>query len=183
MKKIYFWSPHINPHVATLKSVHNSLNSLLKYGKDFKLTLINVFGEWDEFRFESIKRIDLILNRNLIKRKYKGFFNSRILYSSIFLLSYYRLKNVLKKDEPDYLIIHLITSIPILLFLFNNFRTKLILRVSGLPKLNILCGAFKLHSSLGNSFKIRSFVGGFKEHLIMHSTMSSMKVKSLFIFP
>ena len=138
MKKIYFWSPHINPHVATLKSVYNSLNSLLKYGKEFKPTLINVFGEWDEFNFESIKKIDLILNRNLIKRKYRGFFNSRILYSLIFFLSYNRLKKVLKKDKPDYLIIHLITSIPILLFLFNNFRTKLILRVSGFPKLNIL---------------------------------------------
>ena len=44
----------------------------------------------------------------------------------------------MKKDKPDYLIVHLITSIPLLMFIFNNFRTKLVLRISGFPKLNIL---------------------------------------------
>ena len=34
------------------------------------------------------------------------------------------------------MIIHLITSIPILLFIFNKFKTELILRISGYPKLN-----------------------------------------------
>ena len=137
MKRVYFWSPHIDPQVATLKSVYNSLNSLNKYGKKIKTTLINVFGEWDKYNFEETNKIDLILSRNLIKRKFKGFFNSRILYISIFFLSYNRLKNILKKDKPDYLIIHLITSIPILLYLLNSFKTKLILRISGFPKLNI----------------------------------------------
>jgi glycosyltransferase involved in cell wall biosynthesis len=138
MKRIYFWSPHIDPQVATLKSVYNSLNSLIKYGKKFKPTLINVFGEWDKHNFEETNKIDLILSRNLIKRKFKGFFNSRLLYIFIFLLSYFPLKKILKKRQPEYLIIHLITSVPILLFIFNNFRTKLILRISGLPKLNFL---------------------------------------------
>ena len=138
MKKNYFWSPHIDPQVATLKSVFNSLNSLIKFEKNFQNVLINVFGEWDKHHSENIKMINLILNRILIKRKFKGFFNSRFLYLLIFFFSYFPLKKVLKKDEPDYLIIHLITSIPILMFLLNDFKTKLILRISGLPKLNFL---------------------------------------------
>ena len=138
MKKNYFWSPHIDPQVATLKSVFNSLNSLIKFEKNFQNVLINVFGEWDKHHSENIKMINLILNRILIKRKFKGFFNSRFLYLLIFFSSYFPLKKVLKKDEPDYLIIHLITSIPILMFLLNDFKTKLILRISGLPKLNFL---------------------------------------------
>ena len=87
MKKIYFWSPHIDPQVATLKSVYNSINSIQKYGNKFKPTLLNVFGEWDKYNFDFIDKINLILDRNLIKRKYKGFLNSRILYIKIFLSS------------------------------------------------------------------------------------------------
>ena len=42
----------------------------------------------------------------------------------------------MKKEKPDYLIIHLLTSIPLILLLFFNFKTKFILRISGLPRLN-----------------------------------------------
>ena len=83
MKRVYFWSPHIDPQVATLKSVYNSLNSLNKYGKKIKTTLINVFGEWDKYNFEETNKIDLILSRNLIKRKFKGFF---ITFSDTFFI-------------------------------------------------------------------------------------------------
>ena len=41
------------------------------------------------------------------------------------------------EKKPDYLVIHLITSLPLILFLIFKFDTKLILRISGLPKLNI----------------------------------------------
>ena len=136
MKKNYFWSPHIDNQIATVKSVSNSINSLTRYKKNSKNFLINVFGEWDKFSFQKINKIDLIINRNLRSRKFKGFFNSRFLYFSIFFLSYFPLKKLLIKDKPDFLIIHLITSIPILLFIFNKFKTKLILRISGYPKLN-----------------------------------------------
>ena len=137
MRENYFWSPHIDPQIATLKSVSNSINSLTKYKKKSKIFLINVFGEWDEYNFDSVDKIDLISNRSLKKRKFKGFFNSRFLYFSIFFLSYFPLKRILNRNKPDYLIIHLITSIPILLFIFNKFKTELILRVSGYPRLNI----------------------------------------------
>jgi len=136
MKKNYFWSPHIDPQIATLRSVSNSLNFLTKYKKKSKNFLINVFGEWDEYNFNLVDKIDLISNRSLKHKKFKGFFNSRFLYFSIFFLSYFSLKKILNKNKPDHLIVHLITSIPILLFIFNKFKTELILRVSGYPRLN-----------------------------------------------
>ena len=136
MKKIFFWSPHIDPQIATVKSVTNTITYLSKFCKDLDINLINVFGEWDNFESRNIKKINLISHRNLIKKKFKGFFYSRLLYFQIFFESYFFLKKILKKEKPKFIIIHLITIVPILLFLFNNFQTKLILRISGLPKLN-----------------------------------------------
>ncbi len=141
MKKNYFWSPHIDPQVATLKSVSNSLNSLARHEKKSQNFLINVFGEWDEHNFINVNKINLTSNKNLKNKKFKGFINSRFLYFLIFLSSYFPLKKILVKNKPDFLIIHLITSIPILLFIFNKFKTELILRISGYPKLNF----FRLH--------------------------------------
>jgi len=137
MKHIFFWSPHIDPQVATVKSVINSLNSLSKYQKHLKLTLINVFGEWNNFNHNKIAVEDLLESKRLLKEKFKGFLNSRILYIKIFFFSYFPLKKILKKKKPEFLIIHLLTSMPLILFSINNFQTKLILRISGLPKLNI----------------------------------------------
>ena len=137
MKKNYFWSPHIDPQVATKKSVFNSLNFLAKFEKKFECVLINVFGEWDEFKSDKIKKINLIENRDLLRKKFKGFFNSRYLYFLIFFYSYFRLKRILNIHKPDHLIVHLITSIPLLMFIFNDFKTNLVLRISGFPKLNV----------------------------------------------
>ena len=44
--------------------------------------------------------------------------------------------SLLKKNKPDILIAHLITSLPLILCNIFNFNTKLILRISGFPKLN-----------------------------------------------
>ena len=68
MKKNYFWSPHINSQIATLKSVSNSLNSLTRYEKKSKNFLINVFGEWDEHNFINVDKIDLTSNKILKKK-------------------------------------------------------------------------------------------------------------------
>ena len=46
------------------------------------------------------------------------------------------LKKLIDKEKPDFLIIHLITSLPLILLIFFNFNTKFILRISGMPKLN-----------------------------------------------
>ena len=43
----------------------------------------------------------------------------------------------LKKKRPKFLIGHLITALPIVLFNIFNFDTKFILRISGYPKLNL----------------------------------------------
>ena len=105
MKKIFFWSPHINPQVATVKSVTNSLKSLIRYKKNFNLSLINVFGEWDQLNFKDLQKIDLLSDKkDLDKKKYKGFLNSRLLYLQIFFNSYIPLKKILKRDRPDFLI-------------------------------------------------------------------------------
>lgn len=137
MVKLFFWSPHIDPQVATVKSVYNSISSISKYRKKAKITLINVFGEWDNFDLNNIDVIKLITKRDIVKKKFKGFINSRILYFKIFLQSYFPLKKLIENENPKFLIIHLLTVIPIMLFIFNDFQTKLILRISGLPKLNI----------------------------------------------
>ena len=44
--------------------------------------------------------------------------------------------NKKKKKKPDFLIIHLLTSLPLTLLILFNFNSKFILRISGLPKLN-----------------------------------------------
>ncbi len=136
MKNNYFWSPHIDPQVATLKSVVNSLNSMKKFEKKSKNILLNVFGEWDDDKFKTIDKINLISNRHLLGKKFKGFLNSRILYLSIFFHCYFPLKKILNKNRPEYLVIHLITSIPLLMFVLNDFNTKLVLRISGFPRFN-----------------------------------------------
>ena len=53
------------------------------------------------------------------------------------IFSYKKLKKILNKNKPEYLIVHLLTFIPLLLFLNNNFKTKLILRISGKPKFTL----------------------------------------------
>ena len=55
--KIYYWSPHINKDVATVKAVLNSAKSLEKYSQKYDVNIINVFGilksrrktEWNIF--------------------------------------------------------------------------------------------------------------------------------------
>ncbi len=48
------------------------------------------------------------------------------------------MSNLIKKEKPDYLIAHLLTSLPIFLTLIKKNETKIILRISGLPKLNFI---------------------------------------------
>ena len=50
LRKIFYWSPHKNPQIATVKAVINSAKSLNLYGKKNEIFIINVFGEWDDFK-------------------------------------------------------------------------------------------------------------------------------------
>ena len=139
--KVYYWSPFIDK-VATTKAVLNSVLSLNTYSKEkFEGVIINVFGEWLNYnsnRNSLIKFYDLNNFSFLKKFSSRGFINSRLKYLLIFILSYLPLKKFLKKEKPEFLIIHLITSLPLFLNLINNFETKIILRISGKPQLNIL---------------------------------------------
>ena len=141
-KKIYYWCPFIGS-VATIDAVLNSILSLKKYSNDsLEPTLINVVGEWDYkidyLNKKGIKVINLRTTNVINKLPKLGFLKSRFTYILIFFLSVFKLNKILKKNKPDYLIIHLITFIPLFLLLFNNYKTKFILRISGYPKLNYI---------------------------------------------
>ena len=135
--KIFYWSPFTS-HVATIKAVINSAYSLKKYFK-CKTSIINSFGEWNVYKKEiKSKKIKIINNNkksNIVPTM--GYLSSRLTFIKIFFHSFLFLKDILIKKKPDYLVIHLITSLPLILFLIFRFDTKLILRISGLPKLNI----------------------------------------------
>ena len=140
MKKIFYWSPYLS-NVATIRNVVNSAYSLIKYDKiSFRAYILDVFGEWDAKKKElSEKKIEYLKISNLkINLPISGFLKSRFLSILIFFSSIYPLLKLLRKEKPDYLIIHLLTSIPFSLLIFFNFKTKFILRISGLPKLNFL---------------------------------------------
>jgi len=141
MKKIYYWSPHLSNDIATIKSVKNSASSLIDYSNSYSVSILNAVGEWEEnkFFFEN-KKIDIIrLGKDIYNSLPRVSFNkSRFSYIKIFIFSFFPLLKILKKNQPDYLIVHLITSLPIFIYILFNFKTNLILRISGLPKLNLL---------------------------------------------
>ena len=142
MNEILYWSPFISK-VATVKSVINSadaVNCYLNY--KYKAIIIDAVNEWDEYKNElNKKNIKIIhLNKNSTFNFFKkaGFLRSRFLYFYIFFKSLFPLHQQLKIKKPKYLIAHLITSLPLLLFIFQNYETKLILRISGLPKMTFI---------------------------------------------
>ncbi len=139
MIKIFYWSPHINQQIATTKAVINSAYGLYKYSnKKFSSHIINVFGEWNSFKDEILsKNVNLInLTNYTFKLPKNGYLNSRFFYIIISLISIFPLYKLLKKEKPEYFIIHLITTPVLILIFFFNFNTKFILRISGYPKLN-----------------------------------------------
>ena len=140
MKKIFYWSPYLS-NVATIGNVLNSAYSLNKYGKNsFKTYILDVLGEWSNRKKDLLeKNINYIkLGKLSINLPISGFIKSRILSMFLFVLKIFPLYFLLKREKPDYLIIHLLTSIPLVLLLFFNFETRFILRISGFPQLNFL---------------------------------------------
>ena len=139
--KIFIWSPFTSK-VGTVNNVINFAKSLIKFSKpnQFEVSFINSFGEWNNYKKELLKnKIKLynFLNLNyFLKWKKEGFLKSRISYLIIFLTSLFPLIKLLKKEKPKYLFCYLVTSLPIILFLFGKYKTKLILNIAGQPKLN-----------------------------------------------
>ena len=140
-KSLIYWSPFID-NVATIKATYNSVNSLNKYSKSFlDCKIIDVFGEWKNSKYFGLnKELFYTLQDipGLNQFSSKGFIRSRLKYLIIFFYCFIPLKNFLDKKKPDFLIIHLVTSLPLMLNLIFRFKTKIILRISGKPKLNFL---------------------------------------------
>jgi len=138
MKKIFYWSPYLS-NVATIKNVLDSAYSLTKYGKNcFEPYIIDVMGEWKNKKKNIIeKKVNYLkLGSSNIRLPISGFFKSRLISIYIYFHNLIPLFFLIKKEKPNYLIIHLLTSIPLTLLILFNFKTKFILRISGLPKLN-----------------------------------------------
>ena len=141
--KIFYWSPFISK-VATVSSVIRSAESILKYSKSkdsINVAIIDAIGEWTNYRKIIDQKIKII---NLKKKSIfetlpkEGFFKSRLSYVIIFVINFFKLIKLINKEKPDYLIAHLLTSLPIFLTLIFNNNTKVIVRISGLPRLNFI---------------------------------------------
>ena len=180
-KKIFYWSPHINDQVATVKSVKNSIYSLKKFGEEnYEVYLFNVFGEWDilndEFKKINVKLISVCDFK--VNGPIHGFIKSRLFYIFISLISLIKLPFILKKYNPDTIICHLIVFPILILSNFYHKKIKFILRVSGLPKLNLFRYFYwkylskKLHRVTCPTEKTR-------EDLVKNSIFISEKVKLL----
>jgi len=92
-KKIFYWSPCLD-RVGTIISTINSAISLSKYDKNNDVKIINVCGEWDQYKEmlnnNSINLVDLNFKYFKILPK-KGFFSSRFSYIVIYILSFFPL--------------------------------------------------------------------------------------------
>ena len=145
---ILIWSPFLQK-VGTTTNVLNLINSINKYSKKdtFKIDLLDVFGEWENYEFDTIKvnKISLLNNGYLKKIKKNGFIRSRLVTILIILLSALPLARQLKKKNYSFFFVHLITSLPIILTRFIKKDTKLILNIAGFPKLTLIRSLFWKH--------------------------------------
>lgn len=182
MKKlIYYWSPCLNK-VATVKATINSALSLSKYSKDYDVKIINVCGEWNNYK-SYLQANNIGLEKlsfdyyNFLPKN--GFIKSRISYLIIILISFIPLIVFLKNKKPDFFIIHLITSLPLVLINLLKSKTKIILRISGFPKLNFL--RKKLWKvSRKKIFKITCPTQDLKINLINNNIFEENKIIKLF---
>ena len=137
-RKIFFWGPFLDNKIATIKAIRNSVYSINNYSKIFEGYIIDAVGEWSNLNLKDKKKLNFISTKiNIIEKLPKfSFLKSRLSYWIIFFRCFFPLKNLIKKEKPEYIIIHLIVSLPLILFILFNFNTKLCLRISGFPKLN-----------------------------------------------
>jgi hypothetical protein len=138
--KIYYWSPFLSK-IATVSSVIKSIEAIKNYSKkNVDISIIDSVGEWEQIpeKTKDIKVIKLYKKRIIDKLPKGSFLRSRFSQLFIFLFSFFRLISLLKKDQPDYLIAHLIVSLPLTVIALIQSKTTLVIRISGLPRLNIL---------------------------------------------
>ena len=178
MKKIVYWAPVLSK-IATLKAVINSAESLKKYSSNYDVTIINTVGEYDEIK--NNKHGIKIVNFFNDKSRYPGigFWKTRISLIRLFFKNFYKLKKFLDESQPDFLLIHLMTSLPMILLILFNFRTKFVLRISGFPKLNIIRYLlWKL--ALKNFFYIISPTKKTSEYLIKLKLIDKKKIVTIY---
>ena len=180
-KSVVYWSPCLTK-VGTVKSTLNSAISLAKYSKNYEVTIINVFGEWSNYKKylnkNNVNLKNLTFNYyNLLPKK--GFLKSRISYIIIFLISALPLLFFINRRKPDYLIVHLITSLPLFLLNFFKFQTQVILRISGFPKMNIFRKKLWVKSQ-NKIFRITSPTEQLKNDLISKNIFKKEKIETLF---
>ena len=137
-KKIFYWSPFLSP-IATSRAVINSASSLIKFSHNYESSILNFFGEFNLYKDEIEKKNIKLLSCYKLKFSkylpYHGKIKSRFSFIIFFILGFFPLRKIIKQNNPEFLVIHLITSLPLFLFSFKNFQSKLILRISGLPKM------------------------------------------------
>ncbi len=142
---ILIWSPFLQK-VGTTSNVYNLINAMTKYSYQEldSIDLINVFGEWDEYEFNNkkVNKISLFNFDFLKKIKKNGFIRSRLFTFLIIILCFFPLFNLLRKKNYDFFFIHLITFLPIFLARFIKSKLKIILHISGFPKLTFLRSYF-----------------------------------------
>ena len=140
-EKIFYWGPFLTP-IATPKAIVNSAKALQNYGKSYECSIINFFGEFNKFQKDlenkNIKLINFFNNKLINFLPKHGKLQSRLSFILIFVLSFFPLKKIIDNQKPDFLIIHLITALPLFLLIVFKFETKFILRISGTPRLNYL---------------------------------------------
>jgi len=180
-KSVYYWSPCLT-NIATVKATINSAISLAKYSNHYNVKIVNVCGEWNKYKNYLLENNVSIENLsfdyyNLLPKN--GFIKYRISILIIFLVSLIPLIYFMKSKKPDYFIIHMITSLPLILFNFLNFRTKTILRISGSPKLNNFRKKLWMISGK-NIFMITCPTEDLRKNLINSSIFEKNKVIKLY---
>jgi len=176
---IFYWGPFLDQNIGTKKAIFNSALSINKYSEKYASTIINSIGEWDYEKENNLIKYINFKNRNFKELPKFGFLRSRASFLIIFFKSFWQLKNILKEKKPKFLIIHLMTSVPFILFLIFNFKTKILFRVSGKPKLNFLRGLlWKLSQNNISIVFCNTFEQ--KQELISKKIFPEDKVKVLF---
>ena len=137
---IYYWCPYLT-NIATINAVKRSAISIKKYSKkNFNVSILNSSGEWLFFKNNNFGINILSTLKNINLHKYlpkEGLIFSRISFIIIFIINFFPLFYKIKKNKPNYLIIHLLTFLPIMLSPLLSKDTKIILRISGYPNMTI----------------------------------------------
>jgi glycosyltransferase involved in cell wall biosynthesis len=181
---IYYWSPFLSP-VATVKAVINSAKSMKRYSNGkINPCIINAVGEWNAYHTEIRNNHINIFNFSFFEVFYSklprfGFIKSRLSYLLIICFSIFQLHKFLRKTKKnDIFVMHLLVSAPLILLLFFSYNCKFVLRVSGLPKLNLFRKNFWKLSGRNLSF-ITCPTEYTKNDLIKQNVFDRHKVKIL----